>query len=216
MSKSLEEMMAEFEAKGGKVQEVPQGASFDPDVAPKFMFGAKPTAPSAIAIVADMKKKRNRVNAKGDEKLMEQIHQLKHTEPHAHAIYTKMQINHAKFQKLISRYAPDDPILSKYKAMPQKERWEAEDAKLLIAIKAELAAGTKGLLAISAICGASWQRVTRVAERNNLVIPRGDQNSKGMPVPLVQLVRWAQWIKEGLAEEVEKELRTLLERRPKT
>lgn len=213
MSKSIAEMMAEFEAKGGAVTAVPIGATGIDGM------GLAPLTFTSVDSERKKQAKEFRLKAQthsrdDDLALVAQIHQLKLVARSNVELYRAMTCTNDRLQRLLRDYLKDDETVDRFRSMSREDRTERDNRFLLAAVKEQLANGVKGVHAIGRACGASGQRVSALAKLYKLTIPRGDPTVREpgrVQIAVSQLQRWADYLKEGRSSDVEREIRTTLQ-----
>lgn len=214
MGQSLEELQAEFLAKGGAIVEVPIGATGLDNMG---------LAPMTFTNVdAERKKQAKQMRLKAqthsredDLALVAQIHQMKGVVRSNIELYRALTCTNDRLQRILRDYLKDDETVDRFRSMSREERTERDNRFLLAAVKEQLAAGTKGVHAIGRACGVSGQRVSSLAKRYKLTIPRGDptvKSSERIAVAISQLERWVDYLTKNKLEEVEREIRETLKR----
>lgn len=214
MSKSLQDLMAEFEAKGGEVKEVAIGATA------LVGIGLPPlTFTNHDADRRDRAKERRLKlqshTREDDLALVAIIHQLKGVARSNIELYRAMSCTNDRLQRILRDYLEADETVDRFRAMSREDRTERDNRLLLAAVKEQLAQGVKGTHAIGRACGTSAQRISALAQRYKLTIPRGDPNLREpgrVQIAVSQLQRWADYIKEDRLEDVEREIQNTIKR----
>ena len=213
MEQSLAEMMAEFEAKGGAITAVPSGATgLDGMGLPPLTFTNVDAQRKKQA--KEFRLKSQSHSREDDLALVAVIHQVKAAARSNIDLYRAMSSTNDRLQRLLRDYLKDDETVDRFRAMSREERSERDNASLVVAIREQLSKGVKGIHAIGRACGASGQRVSAVAKRYKITIPRGDQTIREpgrAQVSASQLQRWVDYLKEGRSSDVEREIRTTLQ-----
>lgn len=212
-SSALSDMMALYLAEGGAVKEVPVGATANPEG--KQVTFTK-TDENERKVDRERRVKRKEASVENDLALVTRIHAHKAQANSNSALCRELTITNDRLQRILARYLPKDPSVDRFRAMGREERLVRDESELLERIRRELASGTTGVVAIGAICGASAQRVTAIAKKHKLVIPRGEPVTKlaagEVGIPIGQLDRWLDYLSENRISEVEREIRDLLSR----
>lgn len=214
MGQSLEELQAEFLAKGGSVTTVPIGATGLDNM------GLAPLTFTNVDADRKKKAKESRLKAQtysreDDLALVAVLHSLKDSARSNVELYRAMTCTNDRLQRLLRDYLKDDDTVDRFRAMSREDRIELGNKHLLAAVKAEIAKGTKGVHVIGSACGVSGQRVSQLAKRYGLTIERGDPTIKlagSIQVAISQLERWVDYLAKNKHEEVEREIRTTLKR----
>ncbi len=214
MGQSLEELQAEFLAKGGAITAVPIGAT--------GLDGMGLAPLTFTSVDAERKKQAKEFRLKAqthsredDLALVAQIHQLKGVARSNIELYRALTCTNDRLQRLLRDYLKDDETVDRFRAMSREDRTERDNRFLLEAVKEQLEQGVKGVHAIGRACGASGQRVSALAKRYRLTIPRGDPTIREpgrVQITVSQLQRWSDYLKEDRIEDVEREILTTMKR----
>lgn len=213
-SSALGDMMAQFLANGGAIKEVPIGVSANPEG--KQVTFTK-TDENERKEDRDRRVKRKQTGVENDLALVARIHAHKGQANSNSALCRELTITNDRLQRILARYLAKDQTVDRFRAMSREDRVARDEKELLERIQRELEAGVTGVIAIGAICGASAQRVTAMAKKYKLVIPRGEPATKlaagSVALPIGQLDRWRDYLSENRISEVEREIRDVLNRR---
>lgn len=187
MGQSLDELQAEFLAKGGKVQQIQTGVGSAPVTRP-VMHNANPTKAQPLTVSAALR-------AEEDQRLVELIRLAKDEVVGSTQLADQLGVSASRLQRLLSKYFADDPSVDPLRAMSRRERSKRDDAVVLEKVKNLLAKDVKGLYALSAATGASTVRISRLAKSAGITIPRSEGKEVvpvgSLPVPIDTLKRWA-------------------------
>ena len=215
MGQSLEELQAEFLAKGGAVESVPTGMSALAGASlPPMIF----TNRDAERRASDKKKRIRAQSAtiEDDKAMVVLINNYKLVALTNVQLYRAVGTTNDRLQRVLRDYFKGDKTVDRFRAMGREDRNRRDSDLLLAAIKAELDNGQIGLQPIARTCGASTQRVSALARKNGLVIPRGDPmlkaNAEQIPVPVGQLQRWTRYITDHQIDELELEILSVLKK----
>lgn len=214
MGQSLEELQAEFLAKGGAIVEVPIGATG---------LDGMGLAPMTFTNVdAERKKQAKQMRLKAqthsredDLALVAQIHQMKGVVKSNIELYRALTCTNDRLQRILRDYLKDDETVDRFRSMSREERTERDNRFLLAAVKEQLAQGVKGFHSIGRACGTSGQRISALAKRYKLTIPRGDPTIRDpgrVQIAVSQLQRWLDNLKDGRLEEVGREIERAISR----
>ena len=210
---NLDDKMAEFLAKGGEVNAVPIGATALSGLGlPPLTFTNHDAERRKTA-----KEKRiasQKYSYEDDMALVAIIHLHKGTAPSASSICAALGCPHARFQRLLRDYLPDDPAVERFRHISREDRKVQMNRQLAAQLKELLEDGVKGVYALAAFTGASTPRINSVARRYKLDIPRGvppvllQQNC--IAVPKRQLRAWQGLIEDQKFLELEQAITAVL------
>lgn len=184
MERSLDELQAEFLAKGGKVHNLTPGERAKPTVAINVRSNKpKPFTVSDSALKAE------------DDRLVALITEHKGGVAGSTQMADILGISASRLQRLLTKYFVGDPSVVPLLAMTRAARNKRDDDVVLEKVRNLLAKGVEGLYALSAGTGASTVRISRIAKAAGVKIPRPAAKSyvpiDTVPVPIDTLKRWA-------------------------
>lgn len=189
MERSLDELQAEFLARGGEVKTFAPTERAKPAVlhtSPKGAVKKHKQKPLTVSNPATMAE---------DARLVELIKRHKDSAPGSSALAATVGISASRLQRLLTKYFAADPTVTPLLAMTRAARLKRDDALILEKVRNLLAKGVEGLYSLSAGTGASTVRISRIAKEAGIKIPRPAAKAyvpiDTVPVPIDTLKRWA-------------------------
>lgn len=211
----FESLVAAFQREGGKIEEVPDGKTSRQPAAPALPFAFTNRDLDRKAEAQKVRMNAQKYSEEDDLALIRVMHTVKAEAINTRDLCRLICCTNDRIQRLLRVYLADDKTLDRFRAMSREERIAMEDKHLVDAIRKLLAEGMTGKALIAKSCGASYQRVTRVADKYKIIIPRGEiaQAEDGhIGVPIGQLKRWASYANDHQLDELEHEIMRVLAR----